>query len=105
MSLGYIAYDAAGQPFGMGPTTQAAIADARQRGCESGRLRRATLERVAEASRLLPPPRPVETMPPPAPPATGYNPTRAYFDAVCRGDYKAAKRLLTERDEACRCRT
>ena len=107
MTGGYVAYDASGQPRGMGPTRESAIVEARHRGCESGRLRLATPERVKEAFHLIPPaaaPASQEAAPL-APPATGYSPTSAYFDAVCRGDFATAKRLLQASDEARRCRT
>lgn len=93
---GYVAYNAEGQPCGMGPTRQAAIADARQRGCASGRLRRATQERVREASRNLPAPTsfPAPAAPREAGPPPGLTPSQAYFAAVQRGDYDDAKRLL-----------
>ena len=108
---GYIAYDAEGKPRGMGPTTQAAIADARHRGLaggQGGRLRQATRERVAEAARLVPPPTAAPSVhaEPPAALPTAAHPTSAYFDAVRRGDFATAKRLLARRDvETGRCRT
>ena len=109
---GYIAYDAEGKPRGMGPTTQAAIADARHRGLaggQGGRLRKATRERVAEAARLVPPPTAASSVhaeSPAALPTPDEPPTSAYFSAVCRGDFATAKRLLARRDvETGRCRT
>ena len=103
---GWIAYDAKGEPRGMGPTTQAAIADARHRGCESGRLRKATRERVAEAVKLVPKPAPAVRAEPPVALPTAEPPPSAYFSAVCSGDFATAKRLLARRDvEAGQCRT
>ena len=95
---GFVAYDDSGTPVGMGPTKEAAIAEARFRGCMSGRLKRSTLERVRDAAERIPAaPRVTvdDDIPPPRPLSPDAEPPGAdYFAAAKRGDFRAASRAF-----------
>lgn len=94
--MGFVAYNEQGAPCGMGPTQAAAVFDARQRGCQSGRLRRATAKRVREASEAISPPVPSPAVEAgPASPPDADTPSQAYFEMAKRGDFAAARRLLS----------
>ena len=99
---GYVAYDAEGNPVGMGPTKESAIAEARQRGCTSGRLRAATTDRVKEAYKGLPPrargeaPQSAVVPCQPSPGAQAFCPPSDYFEAMRRGDFAAGQQILAQ---------